>query len=307
MHLAEGTLPLGHALVWSAVTLPLLAWSIAGERSKAAPDDESGAQTVVAGATSLLFAATLLPVPVPVVGVTSHICLTPLLGLLLGLRRTIWPTCFVLTLQALFFAHGGLTTLGVNTLTLGVVGPVAAITIARLLRASGVKPIMVVAVACALADLTVYLADAWVLAVGLRSAFEPSYTLTAVVVGLAPVQLPLAALEGTVAVAVIRLLARRRPDLLPSWLRIAPESMTLTAASMLLVIMTMSGCNYAGLDATVFASAAEAGGYPPTASVIDLSEGELGLALTISVLFGFGFIAGRAYERLLERRDASAR
>jgi cobalt/nickel transport system permease protein len=317
MHLAEGTLPLGHALAWSLVTLPLLAWSVAHERSKGAEaggGDEPAGQTLVAGATSLLFAATLLPLPVPVAGVTSHICLTPLLGLLIGLRRTIWPTCFVLALQALFFAHGGLTTLGVNTLTLGVIGPATAIALARALRAAGVKPLAVVAIACALADLSVYLADAGVLALGLASAVAPARTLTAVVVGFAPVQIPLAIVEAIACVAIVRVLARRRPDLLPGWLRIPVATATTPtparAPTLLIVLVTLvgaSGCSYSGLDATVFAAAAEAGGQPPTASLIDGSTGELGLALTILVLFGFGFVAGRSYERLLERGDASSR
>ena len=76
------------------------------------------------GVTSLLFAATLLPLPMPVVGATSHICRTPALALVVAARRMVWSTFFVLLLQAVFFAHGGLTTLGINTLTLGLLGPV---------------------------------------------------------------------------------------------------------------------------------------------------------------------------------------
>ena len=113
MHLAEGVLPLSQAIGWSALAAPVLLWSIRGEdlaRREAPPSS-----TVMASVTSLLFAATLLPLPVPVVGATSHICLTPLFALIVGVRRIVWPTFFVLLLQAVFFAHGGLTTLGVNT------------------------------------------------------------------------------------------------------------------------------------------------------------------------------------------------
>ena len=44
-----------------------------------------------------------------------------------GFLSAFEATFFVLLLQALFFAHGGLTTLGVNTLTLGVLGPIVTI------------------------------------------------------------------------------------------------------------------------------------------------------------------------------------
>ena len=84
MHLSEGILPLDQALAWSAVTVPALLWSLRGE-SFARKEDPSAA-VLMAGATSLLFAGTLMPLPVPVVGATSHICLTPLLALLVGIR-----------------------------------------------------------------------------------------------------------------------------------------------------------------------------------------------------------------------------
>ena len=44
---------------------------------------------MIAAVTSVLFAATLLPLPVPVVGATSHICLTPLFALIVGVRRVV--------------------------------------------------------------------------------------------------------------------------------------------------------------------------------------------------------------------------
>ena len=121
----------------------------------------------MAGATSLLFAGTLLPLPVPVVGATSHICLTPVLALVVGVRRIVWPTFFVLLLQAVFFAHGGLTTLGVNLLTLGLVGPLTAVGLLALLRRLGADGAFPLALACGVGGLSVYVADAVVLAVAL--------------------------------------------------------------------------------------------------------------------------------------------
>ena len=71
MHLAEGVLPLSHAIGWSALAAPALAWSLRGEQRRRR--DEPSSSVAMAGATSLLFAGTLLPLPVPVVGATSHI------------------------------------------------------------------------------------------------------------------------------------------------------------------------------------------------------------------------------------------
>ncbi|MEL6196123.1 MAG: energy-coupling factor ABC transporter permease [Myxococcota bacterium] len=299
MHLAEGTLPLEQALAWSAVAAPTVAWSLRGEQL--AQRDNPSSSVVMAGVTSLLFAGTLLPVPVPVVGATSHICLTPVLALMIGVRRIIWPTFFVLLVQAVFFAHGGITTLGVNTITLGLTGPVCAVGLWALMRKLGAGNAVGLGIACGVGGLSVYVADAVVLAVALADVAAPHATFTAVVLGFAPVQAPLAVLEAIGSVGIVRLLADRRPDLLLESLRElrTPSVSGASAVVIMLLASGLSGCSYEGIDGTVFGATAESGGLPPTDSILDLSQGEVGLAMTILILFGLGFVAGRAWERLL--------
>lgn len=295
MHLAEGTLPLTQALVWSLPAAGAVAWSIAGHRAASTPKPSSdGHRALLATAIPLLFAATLLPLPVPVMGATSHICLTPLLALLLGVRAVIWPTAFVLLLQALFFAHGGLTTLGANVLTLGVLGPTVAVLVAGGLRRLGLRPALVIGIACTVGDLAVYVGDACLLAVGLASQVAPATTWITVVVGFLPVQGPLAVLEGVLSAWIFGLLVRRRPELVP-------RRLWLAVAAVLLV-----GCGYEGIDGSVFGAVAEGAGHAPQASLVDLSEGELGLAMNILVLFSLGFLAGRGFERLRSRSPGDA-
>ena len=158
------------------------------------------------GVTSLLFAATLLPLPVPVVGATSHICPTPVLALVVGVRRIVWPTFFVLLLQAVFFAHG-LTTLGINTLTLGLLGPLITVGLWRVLRKLGAGralPLHAAPAVCASTWQTPRCSLP-------RSQRAPmAATFTGVLLGFAPVQVPLAVLEAAAAVGIVRLLATRR-------------------------------------------------------------------------------------------------
>ncbi|MEM6929974.1 MAG: energy-coupling factor ABC transporter permease, partial [Myxococcota bacterium] len=242
----------------------------------------------------------------PVVGATSHICLTPVLALVVGVRRIVWPTFFVLLLQAVFFAHGGLTTLGVNTLTLGLLGPLATAGLWAVLRRLGADGALGLGLACGLGGLSVYVADAVVLAAALSDVAAPSTTMMGVLLGFAPVQVPLAALEAVASVGIVRLLATRRPDLLPDPLRTL-RRVSVSGASVVL-LSVLSGCTYEGIDGTVFGAAAESAGRPPTASLVDLSHGEVGLAMSILVLFGLGFVAGRSWERLLGgARDALSR
>ena len=298
MHLAEGVLPLDQAIAWSALAAPIVVWSLRGEQRTRR--DTPSSSVVMAGVTSLLFAATLLPLPVPVVGATSHICLTPVLALIVGVRRIVWPTFFVLLLQALFFAHGGLTTLGVNTLTLGLLGPLVTTGLWALLRQLGIDGALGLGLACGVGGLSVYVADAFVLAVALADVTAPMTTFGVVLLGFAPVQIPLAILEAVVSVGIVRLLATRRPDLLPDSLR-APLTASVPGAShiVLLLGIGLSGCSYEGIDRTVFGATAEGAGRPPTDSIVDLSQGELGLAVSVVILFGLGFVAGRIWERLL--------
>ena len=301
MHLAEGVLPLSQAVVWSALAAPAVLWSLRGEQL-ARRDGEPSA-VIMAGVTSLLFAATLLPLPVPVVGATSHICLTPVLALVVGVRRMVWPTFFVLLLQAIFFAHGGLTTLGVNTLTLGLLGPLATVGLWNLLRGVGAKNRLGLGLACGVGGLVVYIVDAGALALGLADTVAPATTFWGVLLGFAPVQTPLAVLEAVASAGMVGFLATRRPDLLPQPLRgLGSAAIPGTAIVLALLSMTgLSGCTYEGIDGTVFGTAAEDAGRPPADSLLDLSQGEMGLAMSIVILFGFGFIAGRVWEGVLGR------
>ena len=308
MHLAEGTLPLTQALGWTVAAAPVLVWSLQGERRALQKEDAS--TSLMGGVVSLLFAATLLPLPVPVLGATSHICLTPVLALVVGVRRMVWPTLFVLLMQAVFFAHGGLTTLGVNTLTLGLLGPLVTVGLWSLATKVGARNALGLALACGIGGLGVYVTDALVLAAALSDAAAPVTTFTGVLLGFAPVQGPLAVLEAAASVGIVRLLATRRPDLIPSGLHALAKVPSSIAVVLVCGVLGsgLSGCGYEGIDGTVFGSTAEAAGRTPTDSLLDLSQGELGLAMTIVILFGLGFVAGRSWERTLGAgRDALPR
>ena len=302
MHLSEGILPLQQSLAWSAVTVPALIWSIRGE-TLARKENPSSA-VLMAGATSVLFAGTLMPLPVPVVGATSHICLTPLLALIVGVRRILWPTFFVLLLHAMFFAHGGITTLGVNTLTLGLIGPLVTVAVWSAVKRVGLNGVAGFAIACCLGGLSVYVTDAVVLAAALADTADPATTFGVVLFGFAPVQVPLSVLEAVVSVYILRALVKRRASLVPPALRELhfPKQGGVVALVALLSI-GMSGCTYEGIDGTIFGAEAERAGRPPTDSIVDFSQGEFGLAMTILILFGLGFIAGRSWERISGSED----
>jgi cobalt/nickel transport system ATP-binding protein len=184
VHLAEGLLPAPLAAATTALALPLLAWSLRDPR-RAEPSFRARQGL----ATALCFGCTLLPLPVPGTGLTSHLCAVPALALLLGPRAVVAPVAAVLLVEALLFAHGGLTTWGANLLTLGVIGPAAALATHRIPWPGSPSPGLRTALACAVGDLAVYASAALLLG---ASSPSPLRTAASVTLLLAPVQLPLA-------------------------------------------------------------------------------------------------------------------
>jgi len=207
------------------------------------------------------------------------------------------PNLDVATGAGAFFAHGGLTTLEANIVSLAVVGPCTGLALARVFRLLGAPIWFVIGVSCACADLAVYVCDAVILGAALQGDYAFAHWFSLLLLGFALVQGPLALLEGVLSVALFHALAQRRPDLLPLWLRDERSirkrtAMVSTAVSFFLVLLwatpLLGAERYQGIDETVISATAEAAGRPASTPLLDLGQGELPL-----FLFAFGsFIAG---------------
>ena len=92
--------------------------------------------TMVAMVGAAIFVISCMPVPIPWIGTCSHPCGTGLGALLIGPGPTVVVASIALLFQALFLAHGGLTTLGANIVSMGVVGAFTAYGVFHLLRAA---------------------------------------------------------------------------------------------------------------------------------------------------------------------------
>ncbi|WP_326542919.1 energy-coupling factor ABC transporter permease [Pseudorhodoferax sp.] len=83
--------------------------------------------------TALAYALGLVMLPLP--GASSgHVLGVAMLGLLFGVRLAFLAYSLVLALQALLFGAGGITTLPLNALLIGLLGAVTAVAVFRLLR-----------------------------------------------------------------------------------------------------------------------------------------------------------------------------
>jgi cobalt/nickel transport system permease protein len=119
-----------------------------------------------------------------------------------------------LLIQALFLAHGGLSTLGADIISMGVVGSFVGYGAFRGLRRLGVPLAMAAFGAGLLTDWATYLATSVELASGIRGTAEFWPLVVKIVIAFIPTQLPLGILEGAMTAGMVTLLQRKRPDLL---------------------------------------------------------------------------------------------
>lgn len=210
MHIMEGFLPAGHALAWGVASLPCVAIGLRSIRRRVRINPELKLLLGVSAAFAFVLTALKLP---SVTGSSSHPTGTGLGAVLFGPLAMAPVALVVLLFQALLLAHGGLTTLGANVISLGVVGPLVAFSLfraARLLRLPQ-GPAVFLAVACA--DLATYLTTSLQLALafpdpagGIAGAFAKFAGIFAIT------QIPLAFGEGLLSVLILRMLARHNAD-----------------------------------------------------------------------------------------------
>ena len=155
--------------------------------------------------SALFFLASLVHVPLGPGNV--HLVLNGLTGLMLG--WVAFPVIFVaLCLQAVLFQFGGLSTLGVNTLSMAGPAVLCAWLFRPLLRSS--KP-MQMAVGAFLTGFCALALSGLIMSAGLALSGEAFVPLAGVIM-LA--HLPLMLVEGIISVALVNFLYRVKPEVL---------------------------------------------------------------------------------------------
>jgi cobalt/nickel transport system permease protein len=202
----EGFLPVTHAVAWSVVSAPFVAFGLHSINSRIKENPEQRMLFGVAAAFTFVLSALKLP---SVTGSCSHPTGTGLGAILFGALAMAPIGAVVLLFQALLLAHGGLTTLGANVFSMAIVGPLAATIIYRTARALNVPFRLAVFSAAALADLITYLTTSAQLALAFP---DPVGGFTASFIKFASVfaftQIPLAISEGILTVMVMNALLR---------------------------------------------------------------------------------------------------
>ena len=218
MHIAEGYLPAGDCVFWGALCLPFVAWGLIKIRRLARR--EKGVLVLLAMAGAYAFVLSALKIP-SISASSSHPTGTGLGAILFGPAPMAVLGMIVLVFQALLLAHGGLTTLGANTFSMAIAGPLVSWGIWRLCGFLRVNRRVSVFLAAALGDFFTYCVTSLQLALAHPSAAGGVISAAVEFLGIfAVTQIPLAVIEGLVtAAAVLALEQCAQPELrlLKSW------------------------------------------------------------------------------------------
>ncbi len=203
MHIMEGFLPPVWAIFWFAVALPFWVYGLRRINRLVAEQPETRMLLGLAGAFAFVLSALKIP---SVSGSSSHPTGTGLGAILFGPAVMSVLGTIVLLFQALLLAHGGLTTLGANAVSMAIVGPLVAWGIWRGLK-ERLPHAWVIFLAAALADLATYV----VTSIQLALAFpDPVGGVVAALLKFGGIfaitQIPLAISEGILTVLVFNAL-----------------------------------------------------------------------------------------------------
>lgn len=220
MHIMEGFLPWQWCLVWWIIALPCLMLGVWQLKKVMNADREALPLLGVVGGFVFILSSLKLP---SVTGSCSHPTGTGLAAISFGPWITAVICAIVLLFQSLFLAHGGLSVLGANIVSMGIVGPVVGYAVYRLLRDTPVNIYVTVFLATALADMFTYVTTSLELALAYPAAVGGVTSSFALFMAIfAVTQVPLAIVEGIVLALVFKYIILLKPDILIR-LKIFPE------------------------------------------------------------------------------------
>ncbi len=199
MHIAEGFLPLPWVIFWYLVALPF--WVMGLRQLTKITQANPELKLLLALAGAFTFGLSALKIP-SVTGSSSHPTGTGLGTILFGpWVMTILGT-LVLLFQAILLAHGGLTTLGANAVSMAIAGPWLAWGSYQVLGLMKNNKLAIFG-AVALANMGTYLVTGFQLALAFPDVQGGIFTAFGKFAGIfAVTQIPLAIAEGLLTVLV---------------------------------------------------------------------------------------------------------
>jgi cobalt/nickel transport system permease protein len=212
----EGFLPTPWWQAWFAVSIPVIMYGMYKMNRLVNEKREILPLLAVAGAFIFVLSSLKLP---SVTGSSSHPTGTGIAAIIFGPAITAVLSTIVLIYQALFLAHGGLTTLGANVFSMGIMGPVVSYIIYKAGMKAKINFYLIVFLATAFGDWATYIVTSTQLALAYPAgnvltfgAILSSFSKFAAIFALT--QVPLAIVEGAVSALLFKYVIEVKSDIL---------------------------------------------------------------------------------------------
>lgn len=201
MHLPDGLIPLWQSLIYwilSIITLALYLFKL----SKSEEKEKIIINTAILAAVTILVSSLSIPSPF---GVPVHLFIIPLVAILLGPLSGVAVAFLCLVVQFFLLGFGGITTLGANTLSIGVALSFSTYIFYKLLsgldeRLSVFSGTLIGIVIATLTQVVIIMAAG-------------AGTLEMLMAALIPFYLFIAVIEGVANVFIISFISKVKPEL----------------------------------------------------------------------------------------------
>jgi cobalt/nickel transport system permease protein len=202
--------------VWFAISVPVIAFGVYKLNKLVKEKREILPLLAVAGAFIFVLSSLKLP---SVTGSCSHPTGTGIGAIMFGPAITAVLSTIVLIYQAIFLAHGGLTTLGANVFSMGIVGPVVSYLIYKAGMKAKLNFYLIVFFAATFGDWGTYIVTSTQLALAFPAggiltfgSFLSSFSKFVAVFAIT--QVPLAIIEGAVSALLFKYVVEVKSDIL---------------------------------------------------------------------------------------------
>lgn len=213
MHIEDGILSPTAWGTWYAVSTVFIIPGI--KEIKKRTDENLYYKPFIAMVGVGVFIISAMHIPVPVTGSSSHPCGTALAAILVGPLATTVISAICLFFQAIFLGHGGITTIGANTFSMGIAGGISGYLFWKVLRRFGSPVWLAAGIAGFIGDIVTYLTSAFELALSLHGNIPLVKQWIIFFMGYGPTQIPLAIAEGVFTAVILQAMIARRPDFFP--------------------------------------------------------------------------------------------
>ena len=212
MHIFEGFLPSPWWQAWFVISIPVILYGMYKMNKLVSERREVVPLLAVAGAFIFVLSSLKLP---SVTGSSSHPTGTGMAAILFGPAITAVLGVIVLIYQAIFLAHGGITTLGANAASMAIIGPLVAFLFYKAASKAGMNFYLNVFLATAIADWVTYVVTSLQLALAFPAASGGIATSFVAFAGIfATTQVPLAIMEGALTALVMKYVVQIKSDVL---------------------------------------------------------------------------------------------